>query len=79
MIDILKALDDPQVFAPSFRDPKTWKAWRAYLAALFALPMTKEELETYRQCTGRQDPPADPVKESWLVVGRRAARASSSH
>jgi hypothetical protein len=75
MMDILKALDDPAVFRPSFRDPETWKAWRAYLAALFALPMTEDELAIYRQCTGREDPPADPVKESWLVVGRRGGKS----
>jgi hypothetical protein len=75
MMNILKALDDPKVFAPSFRDPETWKSWRAYLAALFALEMTEEQSAIYRECTGREDPPADPVKESWLVVGRRGGKS----
>jgi hypothetical protein len=74
-MDILQAIDDPKVFAPAFKDPTTWASWRAYLAALFALPMTPDELETYGQCTGRQDPPADPIKESWLVVGRRGGKS----
>jgi len=74
-MDILQALDDRAVFSPSFRDPETWKAWRAYLAALFALEMTEEQLAVYRECTGREDPPSDPAKESWLVVGRRGGKS----
>jgi hypothetical protein len=74
-MSILQAMKDPKVFAPAFKDPTTWEAWRAYLAALFALPMTLDELEIYRQCTGRQDPPTDPIKESWLVCGRRGGKS----
>jgi hypothetical protein len=74
-MDIIKAIDDPKVFGASFKQPDTWRAWRAYLAALFALPMTEEQFATYRDCTGREDPPEDPVKESWLVVGRRGGKS----
>jgi hypothetical protein len=34
----LQAVDDPNLFAPWFRDPATWTAWRAFLAALVGLP-----------------------------------------
>ena len=37
-MDIIHALDDQKVFAPSFRDPETWKSWRAYLAACSRFP-----------------------------------------
>jgi hypothetical protein len=74
-MDILSAIGDPKVFANSFKDPATWASWRAYLAALFALPMSADELEIYRECTGRQDPPTDPCQESWLVVGRRGGKS----
>jgi hypothetical protein len=75
MIDILSAIDDPKVFANSFKDPATWASWRAYLAALFALPLDADQLALYQQCTGRTKPPTDPVKESWLVVGRRGGKS----
>ena len=74
-IDILAALDDPKIFAPVFRDPETWKAWRSFLAALFALPMSDDQLATYRECTGRAEPPTSPVQEAWLVVGRRGGKS----
>ena len=38
-VSILDARGDPNLFAPWFRDAETWSAWRAFLAALFALPM----------------------------------------
>src|SRR5437879_11283481 len=30
----------------------TWAAWRAFLKALFALPLEPDALATYRTCTG---------------------------
>ena len=74
-MNLLEAIDDPQLFAPWFRDPSTWRAWRAFLAALFGLPMTEEELEVYRTCTGRTEPPAGPFDEAWLICGRRGGKS----
>ena len=42
-ISILQAIDDPKLFGSAFRDRKTWSAWRTFLAALFALPMTAKQ------------------------------------
>ena len=36
---IIEALDDNGLFAPHFRGD-TWRAWRAFLAALFGLPLS---------------------------------------
>ena len=47
-MNILQALDDPQVFGPFFRGP-TWGAWRVFLAVLFGLPLTSEQLAIYQQ------------------------------
>ena len=45
---ILEALSDPNLFGalPSFHDLKTWSAWRAFLAAVYGLPMAEAELES---------------------------------
>ena len=74
-ISILQACADPALFGPAFRNPSTWAAWRAFLAALFGLPMTTEQLTTFRECTGRQNPPAGGSNEAWLVVGRRGGKS----
>ncbi|CAN5888557.1 hypothetical protein BH23PLA1_BH23PLA1_44930 [soil metagenome] len=74
-MNIVEAIDDPEVFGSNFRDPESWAAWRAFLAALFALPMTPAELATYRACSGRTDAPTSPHTEAWLVCGRRAGKS----
>ena len=35
---IIECLDDPALFAPHFVGD-TWRPWRAFLAALFGLPL----------------------------------------
>lgn len=71
---ILEAMDHPKLFAPYFRGA-TWRAWRGFLAALFALPMAEADLAAYRHHTGRQAPPVAPFKEAALVVGRRGGKS----
>jgi hypothetical protein len=62
------------MFGPFFKG-ESFTAWRAFLSAMFAEPMSGEELAIYRQCTGRQEPPAEPVKEGTLVIGRRGGKS----
>jgi hypothetical protein len=74
-VTILDAVDDANLFAPWFREPATWAAWRAFLAALFALKMSSEQRAIYQHCTGRSAPPTQPATEAWLVCGRRAGKS----
>ncbi len=71
---ILQAIDDPAVFGGYFRG-STWKAWRAFLCALFALPMSDDDLAIYRAHTGRTAPPAARSHEAWLCIGRRGGKS----
>jgi hypothetical protein len=73
-VNILRAIDDSRVFAPFFRGD-SWSAWRVFLAAQFALPMTPEQREIYQRHTGRTAPPAKPADEAWLVCGRRSGKS----
>lgn len=74
-VTILDALDDRKLFGGVLRDASTWRAWRAFLAALFGLPMTKDEAELFRTCTGRVTLTAKAFVEAWLVCGRRAGKS----
>lgn len=74
-VSIFAAIDDPEVFAPWFRDRASWQAWFAFIAALFALPMTEEQKAIYRECTGRSAEPARAFREAWLICGRRAGKS----
>jgi hypothetical protein len=72
---ILDVAKDRHLFGPWFYPSHTWQAWFAFLAALFALPMTHEQWALYRQCTGRRMPPRNPAREAWIVVGRRGGKS----
>ena len=72
---ILDLCDDRNVFGAWFKDRATWQAWFAFLAVLFGLPLTAEQLAIYQQCTGRQAAPSGPFFEAWLICGRRAGKS----
>ena len=72
---ILEAIRDPALFGPFFRDRESWRAWEAFLSALFGLELTKEQLAIYRRLTGRKQPPKAQAQEGWLIVGRRGGKS----
>src|ERR1700747_1733489 len=72
---LLEAMADRNLFAPWFKDHATWTAWRAFLAALFALTMTDDQFAIFKESTGRSQPPQQPATEAWLVCGRRAGKS----
>jgi hypothetical protein len=74
-ITILDAIDDPHLFGQHFKDKNTWLAWRAFLCALFALPMTEAQRLIYAKHTGRTTPPTKPLHEGWLICGRRSGKS----
>ncbi|WP_428487214.1 hypothetical protein [Rhodopila sp.] len=71
---ISDALTDPEMFGPHFRGT-SWNAWRAFVAALFAAPMTTEQVALFRLYTGRTTAPATPFTEAALIVGRRGGKS----
>jgi hypothetical protein len=73
-MNILRALDDEQVFRPFFRGT-SWDAWRVFLATLFGLPLSEEQLALYCKHTGRSTPPSQPSHEAWLICGRRSGKS----
>jgi hypothetical protein len=73
-VNILHALRDPNVFAPYFKGG-SWSAWHVFLAALFGLPLGYDQLQVFKQWTGRTVAPKAPLQEAWLVVGRRRGKS----
>jgi hypothetical protein len=72
---ILDAMSNPQIWGGWFKDPSTWAPWRAFLGAMFGLPLSDDDLELFKQCTGRAAPPEGGYLEAWLVVGRRGGKS----
>ena len=71
---ILAVMDAPKLLGDLFTGP-SWGPWRAFLAALFGLPMTAEQVEIFRQCAGRTTPPTKPFREAALIIGRRGGKS----
>ena len=67
-------MKDNNVFGKHFRGG-TWDAWRVFLCALFALPMTPEQVAIFQKHTGRSAPSTAPLHEAWLVCGRRSGKS----
>ncbi len=70
--DIIGAMDGP--FADWFHGP-SWSRWRAILKGAYALEMTQAERDLFEEVAERE-PPAQRVRELWVVGGRRGGKDS---
>jgi hypothetical protein len=71
---LAECLRDPNLFGRFFKG-KSWRAWRVFLAALFAEATDAAGLEVYRACTGRTAWPTASFTEAALIVGRRGGKS----
>ena len=73
-------MDDEKLFGKFFRrglfGRDSWAAWRVFLAALFGLPLSPEQMEVYTKQTGRSDVSVNQYREAFCVCGRRAGKSS---
>jgi hypothetical protein len=53
--DIIEFVSDPQLLGLALSE-----AQEALLRAIYALPLSPPQLDCYRACTGRLDPPRAP-------------------
>ncbi len=73
-MNLIDALDDPELFQPHYQG-NTWGGWRSFAKAIFALPPTDADLAWFRAHCGRQEWPGVPFKEAALCVGRRGGKS----
>jgi hypothetical protein len=69
--DIIEFIRDPQLLGLTLSPAQT-----ALLKAIYARPMSEEELVLYRACTGREDPPPAAFGEVTVVAGARSGKDS---
>jgi hypothetical protein len=53
---------------------ESWNTWRAILKAAFAIDLTDDERQIVEKLTGRTVLPSSPVRELWLLLGRRSGK-----
>ena len=69
-----QVISEPRLLAGGFVGP-SWDRWRALLKAMFGEPLDKKECALFREVAKRA-PPQRPVKEAWLLIGRRGGKDS---
>ena len=57
---------------------ESWEPWRAFWKAVFALPMSEDDLAIYLRHTDRETPPSAPVAEAWMPIGRRGGKSRNA-
>jgi hypothetical protein len=73
-VNIIQAMKDPGLFGRHFQG-ESWDPWRTFLKALFALEINEAEREAFNLHCGGRPLPSEPVREAWLVVGRRGGKS----
>jgi hypothetical protein len=74
-MNIVDAINDPNLFGRWFKDAESWSAWLAFLSALFGLPMSAEQMAIFASCTGRKVAPITAFGEATLIIGRRGGKS----
>jgi hypothetical protein len=74
-INIIQAFEDSKIFGLLIKDQSTFTNWKVAFKTIFGLPMNEEELKVYREYTGRKNPPREPFKEVFLIIGRRGGKS----
>lgn len=55
-----------------------WANWRVFWKAVYALPLDAAELLVFQKHTKRDTPPAAPVAEAWMPIGRGGGKTRNS-
>src|SRR5271166_617494 len=56
-------------------DAPSWLIWRALLIATLGESLNDEERAAFKKLTGRDHEPGVPVKELWVIAGRRGGKS----
>jgi hypothetical protein len=68
---IIECVRDPQLLGLSISP-----AQETLLRAIYALPMTSEQRDIFRLCTGREEPPVEETNEVTVISGARSGKDS---
>src|SRR5215813_10468069 len=76
-MNIIKALDTPQIFGNAF-GKGDYRAWRTFLAACLGLPINPKDKHIFEACTNIDYDPkkkSPKIDEAWVIVGRRGGKS----
>jgi hypothetical protein len=59
----------------SFGDLQSWENWITVLKAAFGQQLTHDEIQAFEAVAGSRKPPAQKVRELWVLLGRRGGKS----
>lgn len=74
VVSPVEVMRDPDLLGAVFGGP-SWEVWRWCAAALFGLPIPAAGRDVVSQCVGERTCPRRPVRNAWLIVGRRGGKS----
>ena len=73
-----EAVSAPELFGQHFRHHASFSSWWTFGKVLFGEPLSEAEIALCVECTGLSEPPTEPVKEAFLLIGRRGGKSRFS-
>jgi hypothetical protein len=73
LVAMREALQNPDYFGELLAGD-SWQAWRVLLIAIVGEELTDDERVVFKDLTGRDSEPGEPVEEFWAVIGRRGGK-----
>ncbi|NQT80269.1 MAG: hypothetical protein HQ555_07770 [Candidatus Aminicenantes bacterium] len=74
---IIDAVQSDKGFKSYFTSLRTWESWFTFLKVLQGSSKLKpQELELLQECTGLTEAPKEPIKEAYVIAGRRSGKST---
>ena len=74
-MNILDAIQDPQLFGSHFRNLDTWQPWLTFLKTIYGHPLNATDLARFQHHTGRQEPRPGGYPEAACIVGCQSGKS----
>lgn len=75
-MNVIQFLEDPDLM-PSAYAGESWEAMKAVLSGAFAVAMPDNRQGLFDKLAGGRKAPAEPVKELYILAGRRAGKSDT--
>lgn len=76
-MNIIEFMQAPDLMGDTFTGD-SWEPWRAVLSGAFGVPMDGDRLDHFNKLAGGREPPANRVRELYVIAGRRSAKTHNA-
>lgn len=76
-MNILEFMDSDALTPGTFKGD-SWAPWKAVYAAMYGLPLDKDQAKLFKRLAGGRKPPKERVRQAFIIAGRRAAKSHTT-